>query len=134
MPGALLLESVAAVIVLFAAMAATVRLLGVVADSRRSAENRQFAVEAAANAMERIAALPVEERTSKRLEQVGFDPESARRLPEGRLRAAFSSAAKTSDTPELARVVVDVHWRGAAGRSEAPVRLTAWFATQGAER
>lgn len=131
--GALLLEAVAAALVLFAAMGATIRLLSVMVDSRRQTDHRQFAIEAAANVMERIAALPAEERTAERLDRITLDPEAARRLPEGRLRVALSDPG-ANDPNGLGRLIVEVRWRGASGRDEAPVRLTAWLARPGRER
>lgn len=125
--GAMLLESVAALMVLLMAMAATVRLIGVAAEARERAERRQFAAEAAANVLERVAGLPTSGRTAERISGLELGPEAARRLPGARLSVAMAGPA-AGDPPGLGRVVVEVRWRGAGGRDEAPVRLTAWLA------
>lgn len=131
--GALLVESVAAVIVLIAALGVTVRLLGFVASERRSAERRQFAAQAAANAMEQIAALDWDDLTPDRLAQVRLDDTPAALLPGGRLAATVHEPGE-SDPPGVRRVRVEVRWRGSSGQDVAPVRLSAYLSRRGRGR
>jgi hypothetical protein len=124
--GALLAEAALAAGLLLVALALTIQLLGNVLAQRRASALRQAAAQAAANAMEAIAALPRDERTPGRLAESALDPEAARHLPGGRLIATIDAAGP--DAPaSLRRVAVEVRWPGRAGRPESSVRLVAWL-------
>lgn len=123
--GALLLEIVLSGTLLLVTMFSVVQLLGWMASERRAAERRQWAVQAAANALEHLAALPVAQLTPERLAAQALDPESSRLLPGGHLSATLADP-EPDDPAGLRRLSVAVTWRGVGGRAESPARLTAW--------
>ncbi len=125
--GAFLAEAVIATAVLVAALAMTARLLGGLAGERRALERRQVAAEAAANLVERFAALDPAERTPERLASLNLDPEALDALPDARLEATLDGPDSESEA-DLIRLVVHLRWADRPGREEAPVRLVAWLA------
>jgi hypothetical protein len=110
-------------VVLVLLMAVAVQLLAWVAAERRAAERRQWALEEAANIMDRITALPWDSLNSDRLSDVARSSQADSVLPEGNL------LVELMDMPgEFAskRVVVQVQWQARPGQRVAPVRLTSW--------
>ncbi len=118
-----LVEMAISGLMLAAAMAATVQVVGRVSAERRSVARRERALVEASNLMERIAARPFEEITPEALAAIRL-PEAAREsLPDSTLGATVTSA---DDPPARKRIVVEVRWRDRSGRAESPVRLVAW--------
>lgn len=123
----ILAETVAAGLILGAAMILTVRLLGWTAAERRAAERRGWAVQEAANAMEALAALPFDRLTAETATATARLSDLAGAvLPEGQVEA------RVVEDPPMKRIDVRVRWKGTAGLPEMPVRLTAWVANRGA--
>jgi hypothetical protein len=115
-------------LMLAAAMAATVQIVGWVATERRAVARRERALVEASNLMERIAARPFGEITPAALARIRL-PEAARAaLPGSSLEALV---ADLDDSPARKRIVVEIRWRERSGRDEAPVRLVAWAYRRG---
>jgi prepilin-type N-terminal cleavage/methylation domain-containing protein len=122
--GFTLIEVTITVVLLAAAMTAIVQVLGWVAAERRAIERRQWAVEEAANLMERVTAAPFDEITAESARAVTLSAPVREKLPGPELTVNVSA-------PEAAhggkRVAIGIRWRGRGGTWEAPVRLTAWI-------
>lgn len=122
----LLLETGMAGLLVVLAMTLTVGMLTWIVAERRSAERRGWAAQEAANAMERLSALPYQDLTttlaqgSARLSDAGRDA-----LPDARMTAEVSDAGEGLAAK---RIDVEVRWRGRSGLDDAPVRLTSWVA------
>jgi len=128
-PAFILLETIAAGLLVGLVMVMTVRLLTWTAAERRSAERRGWAVQEAANAMELLAGSPFDRLAPGPIASVTLSPGAKAILPEGRI------GAEVRDEPDgMKRIDVRVFWKGAAGIDEAPVRLSAWVAKKGANR
>jgi hypothetical protein len=111
-----------------AAMAVTVQVVGWVATDRRSVARRERAVVEASNLMERIAARSFDEMTPESLAAFGL-PEAARdSLPGSVLEVKVADGA---DAPARKRITVEIRWRDRSGQAESPVRLVAWSYRRG---
>lgn len=124
--GSLLPEMAIATILLAAAMTMTVQVLGHAGQHRRSADHRQRAILEVANAMERISAMPFDEVTHNRANQLKLSPASASLLPDAELSIAVKEERPGPDRSSK-RVTVRLRWRGRSGEWEAPVRLVTWI-------
>jgi len=120
--GSMLVELMAAAVLLAAAGAISVELAAAVGAGRRAIADRQLALQEAANLMERLTAMPLGDLSS----------ESARNLPlsaEGqRLPGAKTTIEITDVDGPLAavRVAVSIRWEDRGGVPLPPVRLVAW--------
>jgi hypothetical protein len=120
--GSMLVELLAAAVLLAAAGAISVELAAAVGAGRRALADRQLASQEAANLMERLAAMPVEDLTS----------EAAHTLPlsaEGRRLSGAKAAIETTEVdgpPRAIRVAVSIQWEDRNGNTIAPIRLVAW--------
>jgi hypothetical protein len=116
-------EVAVALLLLVVAMTTTVQVLGWVAAERRGVERRQWAVEEAANVMERLTALPWDQVTGERARALVLSEEVRRKLPGPELTIDVGDRGDASGEKRLA---IRVRWRSRSGGWEAPVRLTAW--------
>ncbi|MDB5351529.1 MAG: hypothetical protein JWN86_2776 [Planctomycetota bacterium] len=119
----LLAETAVAGLLLGAAMVMTVKMLGWMAVERRSSERRGWAVQEAANAMEHLTALPFDALSSATARNAVRLSDSA-----GKVLPDASLAIEVSDDLAMKKVDIAIRWKGPSGRSESPVRLTAWVA------
>jgi Tfp pilus assembly protein PilV len=126
--GFTIIEIVMATLALGIAMTLTVQILGWVARERRSVDRRAFAVQEAANAMERLAARPWEKLTPAAARAYALSPAALESLPGAELSVTVTDEVQK---PPLKRVGVQLSWRNRAGGREAPVRLTAWVSPRG---
>lgn len=103
------------------------QLIGAMAAQRRAADQRQLAVVEAGNIMERLAARPWIELTSKNvgqeMEKEKLSPQAASRLPGAELKIEVSQPA---NEPDVRRIVVSLRWQDAAGALLPPVRIATW--------
>ena len=128
-----LLEVSVAGVLLVALMAAAVQMLAWVAAERRASERRQWAMQEAANVMERITAQPWESLTSEdpdsgRLASVELSPHAQQMLPEAELHVTVASEP---EQPDAKRLIVAVRWQRRPGEQPAQVRLTSWVYRRG---
>lgn len=125
----LLIETAMAGLLIALAMTMTVRLLAWVASERRSAERRGWAAQEAANAMERLAALPFDRLDPSAAKAAArLSPAASGLLPGGRV------AVEVADDAGLKRIDVEVRWWLSEGIDDAPVRITSWVANKEAAR
>jgi hypothetical protein len=123
-----LIEMAISGLLIAAAMAVTVQVVGRVATDRRSVARRERAVVEASNLMERIAARPFDQITAESLAALGL-PEAARAsLPGSTLDV---KVADSPDAPARKRITVEIRWRDRSGQAESPVRLVAWSYRRG---
>jgi Tfp pilus assembly protein PilV len=123
-----LIEMAISGLLLAAAMAATVQVVGWVALDRRSVARRERAVVEASNLMERIAARPFDEITPESLAALKL-PEAARASLPGSVLSA--TVAAQDDAPARKRISVEIRWRDRSGNAGSPVRLVAWTYRKG---
>ncbi len=107
-------------------MSLAVKVLGYAALQRRAAEQRQRAVQEAANVMERLTAYPFDEVTPERARAVSISPATLQSLPGAKL-AVEVAPTQPGPGPSAKRIAVRLRWRNRAGDWEAPVRLTTWI-------
>jgi hypothetical protein len=127
-PGFGLIEMAVTGVLIAAAMAATLQVVGWVALERRAVERRERAVLEASNLMERIAARPWDELSAEALASTRLAGASAAFLPGSTLEI---KVAPSEDAPARKRITVEVRWLDRSGRPEAPVRLVAWAYRRG---
>jgi Tfp pilus assembly protein PilV len=124
-----LIEMAISGLLLAAAMAATVQVVGWVAADRRNVARRERAVVEASNLMERIAARPFDEITPESLAALKL-PEAARTShPGSNLKASVTAQ---EDAPARKRITVEIRWPDGSGTAGSPVRLVAWSYRKGA--
>ena len=130
----ILAETMAAGTLLVAGMVMTLQLLRWTADERRGAERRGWALQEAANAMERISSLRFDSLDTESARSAGTLSPSARSvLPGGEIRVDVRNAS-AGPGAAMKRILLEVHYRGTSGREETPVRLSAWVARNGGGR
>ena len=139
--GFTLLEVSVAGVLLAVLMAAAVQMLGWVAAERRALERRQWAMQEAANVMERITARPWEslspdpdpdpDRESGSLASVELSSHARDVLPEAELHV---TVADEPEQPDAKRLVVVVRWQRRPGEPAAQVRLTSWVYRRGGSK
>jgi len=118
----MLVELAVSTLIVVVAMTVTTQTLSWIANSRRSADRRHYALLEVANVMERITADASLTHSPRVLKQLELSREAKQCLPEAEL------AIDTKPDPEqgATRLTVSLKWRGQAGRWEAPIRLTTW--------
>lgn len=122
-PGFTLIETIAALVVLAAAMTAVVQTVAVVSRQRQLTERRALAVQEAANVMERVYGLPWSELTPERAAQETLSPVCRQRLPAAALKVTVQA---TGDPPNQKSLLVELDWQDADGGRNRPVSLAAW--------
>lgn len=122
--GVTLFEVSAAGILLAAAMVMSLQVLGSIAANERAAERRQWAVQEAANVLERLAALDWAEVTPERAAAAELSAPAREALPGGQLVVEVTGPA--DDTADAKRIVVEVRWRNQSGSRATAVRIVAW--------
>ena len=115
-------------VLIAAAMAATVQVVGWVALERRAVERRQRALAEASNLLERIGSRPWDELTPEALGKVRMSESSAEFLPGSTLDLKVTSH---DDAPARKKIVLEIRWRERSGRTESPVRLVSWTYRRG---
>ena len=125
--GILLMEVFIACGLLAVVVAVTVEMLSMTATARRAGDRREMALQEAANAVERAAAIPFAELSDERLSQIKLSPAVAALLPGAKLKLVSEPGDELADNALPAHhVTVEVSWTSATGGNESPVRLDFW--------
>jgi hypothetical protein len=122
------LEVIAACVMLATAMVITVHVLTLSWAQSREIERRQFAVQEAANLLERLTGAPWETLDAELAAAQQLRPEDLSRLPGGELDVVIEPGG---DAPRSKRIAVTLRWRSRSGDFTSPVRLTAWVFAAG---
>jgi prepilin-type N-terminal cleavage/methylation domain-containing protein len=122
-PGFTLAEISVAVLVLAAALVAVAQTAIAVSRQQQSAERQAVALQAAANVMERLYALPWSRLLQAEADQISLSPTARQRLPEARL---VVTVTPSGESPPARRIEIELDWRTAPDGRSQPVRLTAW--------
>jgi hypothetical protein len=130
--GTLLLEAGVAGALLAVLLAISLRVLATTAIERRAVEKRAVALEEAASAMERAAALPWDQLTPERLAQIRLTSGVEKILVGAKLQ--WTVEPSTSG-PTARHLRATITWQSPTGAPHAPVRLSSWaFAAAGTAR
>lgn len=121
--GFTLIEVAAAGVMLATALVITVQVLTLSSAQAREVERRQFAVQEAANLLERLAVAPWDALGSETAASQKLSTEALSRLPGGDVNVAIESDDEPANSK---RIAVTIRWRNRSGEFTAPVRLTAW--------
>jgi hypothetical protein len=124
--GSLLAEVAMATVMLLIGMTLALKVTAYTAHQRRSADQRQRAVQEVANAMERVTAYPFNEVTAERGRALAISPTAAQTLPDAELTIAVDESPPGAGR-SAKRIAIRLRWRNRAGEWEAPVRLTTWI-------
>lgn len=125
-----LVELLASLVVLVAAMAALLQLVALAAKQRRGLNERRMALLEVANQAERIASLPWDETSVEKLNSWQLSEDLRTVLP-----AAQCSVAVTDEpgSPRGRRIRLEVGWTNSVQQPVEPVTLTVWrFAAEAA--
>jgi len=117
------MEITAAGAVLAVLLTVSLQMLAATAARRRAVEDRQTALVEAANAMERLAAVPWEEVTDEDLAEMQLSEPAQKVLRRGTLAV---DVRKAGGEPEAKRIAVTVAWQDGSGNPQRPVTLVAW--------
>lgn len=118
-----MVEVAVTVLMLAVAMTTILHVLTWVAMERRAIERREWALEEAANLMERIAARPWKDVNAGAVKPLTLSEHLRGSLPDAELSIAVDEKAG----PQLKRVAIRIRWRNQAGTWVAPVRITSWM-------
>ncbi len=124
--GSLLAEVAMATVMLMIGMTLTLKVTGYAGHQRRSADQRQRAVQEVANAMERLTAHPFEEVTVERGRALSISRAAVQSLPGAELTVAVDESQPGAGR-SAKRIAIRLRWRNRVGEWEAPVRLTTWL-------
>jgi hypothetical protein len=127
-PGFGLIEMAMTGVLIAAAMAATLQVVGWIAIDRRAVERRERAVLEASNLMERITARPWDELKTEAIASIKVSESSAGFLSGPKLDLKVEPF---DDVPARKKVTIEIRWRDRSGRPETPVRLVAWTYRRG---
>jgi hypothetical protein len=128
----MLVEVLMAGLLLGLAMFMAVSLLAGVAGQRRSVERRGWALQEAANAMERLSAIPFEQLSQEvATAQAKLSASAEKVLHGGQIEVKISDEKVG---PPMKKIEVAVHWSATNGFKERPVRLTSWVSRKEARR
>jgi Tfp pilus assembly protein PilV len=122
--GFVLLEVVVAFGLLAVLIAVCLQMLSATAAGRRAAERRAVALQEAANIMERIAAMPWDQITGERLQEIELSPSVREILPGAAVNLTTEAASDAG--PPGKHVGLEITWTNAVGDRDAPVRLSYW--------
>jgi hypothetical protein len=120
--GSMLVELMAAAVLLTAASAICVELVAEVGTQRRAAADRQLAAQEAANLMERLAVMPAGALRSQEALELPLSPEGKRLLE-------VKKTIEITDVdgpPKTVRIAVSIRWEDRNGNVLPPVQLVAW--------
>jgi type II secretory pathway pseudopilin PulG len=121
--GTTLLETVVAVGLLATGLSLTAQVLAWNSAQRRANQQRQCAVQEAANCLERLRLLPWDELTAAGVQDFEMSAEAAAVLPQAKLKLDVRHDPAQRDGK---RMQIQIQWTNRAGQPVAPVRLTAW--------
>jgi hypothetical protein len=121
--GSLLLETTVAIVILAVAIVAVAHTMAVLSVQRQSAERQTLAMQEAANLMERIYVLPVDEITTEKVATLKLPAACRQRLPGAKLGVAVESL---DQDPPAKRISIEIEWTGHGGVRSRPIRVTAW--------
>ena len=136
--GTSLVELLVACVLALTFFGLSVQVLAVAARQRHALDDRQTAILAASNAMERLTLLPWEELTQQHAEQLDLATTVAKQLADGRLHVTITDAVadkvqsdEEKDTTlenqlSTKKVVVEVSYNDRSGVTAGTVRLVAW--------
>ena len=125
--GFTIIEMIVATVLLSAVMVTALPLFGWIIQQRRSADQRQFAVQEVANLAERITANDWESVTSASLAKMTVSERVSDVLSDPRLQL---QVADVTGPPTAKRVTIEFSWRDRAGNFVSPVRLVVWIHKQ----
>jgi hypothetical protein len=128
--GVMLLEVLAGVVLLLAAIGLVVQILAGEAAAQRAIQHKLFAFELLTNIMEEQTALPFEAVTPQSLAQLKLPPEAQQLLPQATLTAAV---VPSEGSIPGKRLTLELRWQERTGESSKPVRLIAWIYPLAAE-
>ena len=121
--GMTLMEVVVAGVLLFALMATCVRYFVVTRMQERALDQRQAALQEAANVMERLMPRPFNELTPESVSHISLSRETQRILPRGELKIELRGE---DAKPPAMRIMVTIRWQDQNNEWTRPVRLAAW--------
>jgi prepilin-type N-terminal cleavage/methylation domain-containing protein len=121
--GLSLIELTVALIILGVALVAVAQTVTMAARLRREIHRRRVATQEAANALERLVALPWRQLDEPALDDLELSPTGEEVLPDGKLSAEVENVA---GPPVGRRIRVAVTWKNAAGETDGAVRLVGW--------
>jgi prepilin-type N-terminal cleavage/methylation domain-containing protein len=121
--GMTLLEVGVALVILAAAMATLVQLVGVSTRQRRANDQRSAALQEIANEAERLATIPWNDLAPEELTTWQPSAVLTSVLPAAECRVTVT---EESGPPHARRLELRVAWKNAVGDQVAPVELTLW--------
>ena len=121
--GFTLVELISTCVLLGVVFSVSVPLLVTVARERLSAEQRQFALQHAANLLERAVVKDWSELPPGEQTLTATPPDVLAMLP-GLER--YLTVTELPEVPRSKQVTVSIRWQGRAGKTVAPLALSAW--------
>ncbi len=123
--GSLLAETAMSAAMLIIAMSLITRVVGWTAADRRNLDRRQWAVQEAANLMERLTARPFESLTTDSVKDATLSPEAVRTLPDATLNVEVVDHDPAGGD-DSKRITIGLRWRARSGDWDAPLKLASW--------
>jgi hypothetical protein len=112
-------------VMLMMAMGLVAKVVAWTAAERRDLDHRQWAVQEAANLMERLTARPFDSLTTDGVKDLAPSTEAAGLLRDLQLRVEVADRDPAGGE-DSKRVALTLRWRGRSGEWAGPVRLTSW--------
>lgn len=122
--GALLVEMLVGTILLGVFLAGIGPMIAWVRTAQDATENHRLATLELANQMERIAALPAEQRTTEQLQQLELSTETAMELSDAELTVVSQSSEAF---PKQRQIRLSLTWTDGHNQRVRPLQLAAWL-------
>jgi len=119
----MLAEVIVAAALLGTLLAVCLQLVAAAAAYRRAADQREAALAALGNVMERLAARPWSELTASAVAKEKLPPAVTAQLPRAVLKI---DVAPPAAEPKARQITATLRWEDAKGQLAAPLRLTTW--------
>ena len=121
--GFTIVELIATCLLLGVLFSITVPMFAVVARERRSTEQRQFALQHAANLLEHATSRPWSEIPVGELNLPDADPDLQIVLPSLERTLVVK---QIEGQPESRQIIASIQWQGSSGQMVSPLRVSAW--------
>lgn len=118
-----MIEVFVAMFILASLITAVAKVTILAAHQRRAAERRQLAFSETANLMERAAASPWKETTTKIFSDFKLSTNLQQQLPWATLKIVVNEVPQPLPAK---RITIEVFWKNRAGVQVEPVRLVSW--------
>src|SRR5262249_50058546 len=129
--GGLLLDAAMATALLTIVMSVALQVVERITSQRRVADRRQFALQTASNALERLSLRQWDDLSSGPFAKFELDVEEKAMLPEAQCAVNVTQEEMSSGNSAMKAISLELSWRDKPGARLSSVKLTTWVSRAG---